>query len=122
MNYQEILEKMEEMNITKGIFSGDERHLYDAEYEDSLDFQKKDFVVEGLGRIVTVLEEGGSNDLQDGAYGCDWKIVRHFVDHDIYIKLEAFYSSYEGAEVDDEDVQFEQVIPRQKMITVYDSI
>ena len=122
MNYQEILAKMEEIGITKGIFSGDERHTEDVDYEESFEFRKKELEVEGLGRIVTVLEEGGYNDLQDGAYGCDWKIVRHFVDHDVYIQLEAFYSSYEGVEVEDDDVQYEQVIPREKTVIVYDSI
>ena len=69
---------------------------------------------------MTVLLQGGPDDLQDGSYGCDWKIVRHFVDHNVYIQLEAFYSSYEGVELD--EVEFEQVKPREKVITVYDVI
>jgi len=48
----------------------------------------------GLGGIKVVDEYGGEGQ------GDDYWTVYHFVDHDVYIRVEGWYSSYNGAEFD----------------------
>ncbi len=45
--------------------------------------------------------------------------VKHFVDHDVYIRTDGFYSSYNGT---DFDYGFgKEVKPKEKVITVYET-
>ena len=64
----------------------------------------------GLGKIVEVDSYGGSDQ------GTTWYSVKHFVDHDVYIQTDGYYSSYEGVEF--EDYGYE-VKPEQVMVTQY---
>jgi hypothetical protein len=66
----------------------------------------------GLGEITEVSRQGGEGK------GEDWHSVKYFVDHDVYIKTEAFYSSYHGC--DFEYGYGEEVRLREKTITVYE--
>lgn len=69
----------------------------------------------GIGKMVEVQQKGGSDQ------GSEWYSVRHFVDHDIYIKFNYYYSSYEGiAFEEDEYGSCQNVEPVEKMIIVYD--
>lgn len=119
MNYIEILQKMEELGITPEVFSGEERNIKNAEYKNASMFLKNELTIEGLGKIVTVHQVGGYHSLQDGAYGMEWEIVRHFVEHNVYINLGGYYSSYDGLELDDEGLT--EVFPKEKIIVVYES-
>lgn len=92
MTATEIIEKLKE-------FSGS-----DFAYE----FGNK----EGFGKAKIVHEEGDCEG--GGDYSC---VVRYFEEHDVYIQVTGFYSSYEGTEWDGE---FEQVFPKEKTITVYE--
>jgi len=74
----------------------------DKEYIDSL----------GLGKIVEVDQYGGEG------MGDEWYSVKHFVDHDIYIKTTGFYQSHSGVEF--YNGYGEEVFPKQKVITVYE--
>ena len=65
-----------------------------------------------LGKIECVSSYGGEDK------GSEFYNVQYFVDHDVYIKLEGYYSSYEG--VDYGGFDYEEVRPIQKTITVYE--
>lgn len=65
----------------------------------------------GLGKVVEVKQKGGEGE------GDEWYSVKHFVDHDVYIRTDGFYTSYEGTSF--EDGYGREVFPHQKTITVY---
>lgn len=65
----------------------------------------------GLGRVEEVNQYGGEGQ------GDTWYSVKYFKDHDVYIRIDGFYSSYNG-------VYFnygygKEVRPQEKTITVY---
>jgi hypothetical protein len=70
----------------------------------------------GLGNIREVYQQGGEG---KGDY---WKSVKHFVEHDVYIQVIGFYSSYNGVLFEDWESSCNQVIPKEKTITVYENI
>ena len=51
-----------------------------------------------------------------------WHSVKHFKDSDIYIKIIGFYSSYIGVDFGSWENDCIEVKPKEKIITVYDSI
>lgn len=65
----------------------------------------------GLGKIIEVSQRGGSDQ------GSEWYTIKYFVDHDVYIKTEGYYSSYEGTEFND-GFGYE-VKPVEVMTTIY---
>lgn len=81
-------------------------NLYNEEEYDKL----------GLGKIVEM--EDGSKGGSDR--GSDYRRVFHFVDHNVYLEISGFYSSYDGVDFsgDWEDCS-KEVRPYQEMITVY---
>lgn len=50
--------------------------------------------------------------------GETYYVVRYFRDHDVYLRADGVYTSYEGVEWGWEDVR--EVKPKQKTITVYE--
>lgn len=66
----------------------------------------------GLGRVVEVEQYGGED------CGSTWFSVKHFVDHDVYIRTDGYYQSYSGT--DFYDGHGEVVRPTQKTVTVYE--
>lgn len=69
----------------------------------------------GLGEIKEVVQKGGEGE------GSEWYVVYYFSDHDVYMKIEGYYSSYNGTDFDGgwEDCASE-VKPQTKTITVYE--
>jgi len=65
----------------------------------------------GLGKIVEIDQVGGES------MGDHWHSVKHFVDHDVYIKTIGTYSSYEGTSF--YNGYGKEVKPQEKTITVY---
>lgn len=65
----------------------------------------------GLGKIKEIEQKGGEDQ------GSEWHIVLYFVDHDVYIKVNGYYSSYDGVDFDDYG---KEVRPKEKTITVYE--
>ena len=96
MNYKEIIAKIEELEITKEDFADD----WDSERLDPI-----------FGKSTEVDSHGGEGS------GEEYWTVRYFEEHDVYVRLEGYYSSYEGTNFDDDD--YEHVYPHQKTITVY---
>ncbi len=99
MNYEEILDKLKEnhtiIDVAYGTFNS---------------------VGLGLGDCtLDVWKKGGLDE------GSDWRRVHHFVDHDVYIEVYGFYSSYDGVDFsDDWNEHVKQVVPKEVMITVYE--
>jgi hypothetical protein len=141
MDYKEILDKMTELGITKHVFASynEDLEYYDEEASETSGVIKEQFAawhnqyqkrfrsaylnenneitIEDLGRIKVVEQKGGYNDLQEGATGMDWYIVRHFVDHDVYIRLDGHYTSYEGLDI--RRAKYKQVKPTERVIVEY---
>ena len=69
----------------------------------------------GLGEIEEIEQEGGEGQ------GDHWHSVKYFKDHDVYVKVVGYYSSYEGANFDGWADCYE-VKPTEKTITVYESL
>jgi len=67
----------------------------------------------GLGEIEEVEQHGGEGE------GDSWYSVKYFKDHDVYIRISGYYQSYDGTTFD--QGYGEEVFPKQKMITVYES-
>ena len=74
------------------------------------DYDKEEL---GLGEIKEVAQRGGEGE------GEVWYSVKHFVDHDVYIKVDGWYSSYHGTDFDGWS-SCREVRPEQKVITVYE--
>lgn len=98
MNYEEIIEVLKEkfINVSDFAYSGGNETVY-----------------EGLGEVEEVVQKGGEGE------GSEWYSVKYFKDHDVYIKVEGYYSSYNGTDFDGwEDCS--EVKPQEKTITVYE--
>jgi len=54
--------------------------------------------------------------------GDTWYSVKYFPDHDVYINVSGYYSSYNGTDFNDWDDACSEVKPIEKTITVYESI
>jgi hypothetical protein len=97
----EILERLEKFFVEEdngGIYTFAQEDFY----RDELD----------LGLIEDVDSYGGKGQ------GERWWVIRHFVDHDVYIKTRGFYSSYNGI---DFDYGIGEVVkPVQKTITIFE--
>ena len=66
----------------------------------------------GLGRVEEIDQYGGEGQ------GSKWYSVKHFVDHDVYIKTKGYYQSYSGTEF--YDGYGHEVKPQTKTITVFE--
>lgn len=78
---------------------------------DDLGYGDVDWEELDLGKVDLVERYGG-----EGKGETYYKIY-HFVDHNVYIQINGYYSSYNGAEF--EDAPYE-VKPVEKTITVYE--
>lgn len=66
----------------------------------------------GLGEVEEVEQYGGES------MGETWYSVKYFKDHDVYIRIDGFYASYDGTSF--YDGYGYEVRPTQKTITVYE--
>jgi hypothetical protein len=60
--------------------------------------------------IYKQCEEGGDH----------WESVKYFPQHDVYIKIVGYYSSYNGVSFEDEWGCCSEVRPKKKTITIYE--
>ena len=114
MNFEEIVDRLKE--IAHEIISKDENALDDYDNCSYKDYYKYVFA-DGLfednefGTVAQVQKKGGTGQ------GDHWNIVKHFVDHNVYISLDGFYSSYEGK--DFSGYSLREVFPQEKTVIVY---
>lgn len=71
------------------------------------------YKIEDIGLCKQVHQQGGEGE------GDHWESVTYFPEHDVYIKVVGFYSSYNGTDFSGWSA-CQQVIPREKTITVYE--
>lgn len=101
MNYNEIIQKIKDSDVS----------IYELAY---MDYDSNNL---GLGPVSEVDQYGGEDK------GSTWYSVQHFTDHDVYIKVSGYYSSYEGTEFyGGFDECCSEVKPVQKTVTVFDKI
>ncbi len=93
LTFNQIVEKLNELNISIGDFA---RGNFGGGY-------KNNWTIDGLGPCKKVESYGGEGK------GEEWYAVWHFIEHDIYIRIDAYYTSYEG--VDFQDAEFLNVRP-----------
>lgn len=99
LTYEQIIEKLKSKGITSKNFA------YEDYDHDGLE----------LGEINEVKQKGGEDQ------GSEWYSVKHFVDHNIYIRIDGYYSSYDGTDFDNNlENCCKQVTPQKKKITVYE--
>lgn len=100
MTGEQILERLNEY------FDGEKYSVDKFAYDD---FDKEEL---NLGKVKEVEQYGGEDQ------GSDWYSIKHFVDHDVYIKTSGWYASHHGT--DFEEGIGEIVKPVQKTITVFE--
>lgn len=107
------------------VFGSDERGISDYAHGDfyevvgwstvkDLEQEDRKKVIEdaiGLGEIVEIEQYGGEGQ------GERWWTVKHFVDHDVYLKTSGHYSSYNGTDFYDWGKEVKPVI---KTVTVFE--
>ncbi len=98
MNYKEILDvlKTQFEDVEDFAFSGGQTH------------------VDGVGKMKEIAKYGGEGK------GEEWWRVRYFPEHDVYIKVDGWYSSYNGTDFEGWDDSCKEVRPKEKLITVYE--
>lgn len=73
----------------------------------------------GLGEVKVVDKYGGTD------MGSTWYKVQYFVEHDVYIRTDGWYSSYDGYFDDGDSTYFDDgygsvVKPVEKLVTFYE--
>ncbi len=76
------------------------------------EFAYGDFKSDGVGEWTEVSQKGGEGQ------GEEWYSVKYFKDHDVYIRTDGFYSSYDGTYFD--DGYGKEVKPTQRVVTFYE--
>ena len=110
LSYSEILEIIKEKCETVSNFAYGSLGEY-AKNNGKVDYNK--WNVEGLGLVTRVEEHGGEDQ------GTEWYVVYKFEDHDVYIKVSGYYTSYNGTDFDGGWACCSDVKPTEKTITVY---
>jgi len=82
---------------------------YESRKQRRLEYQK----TLPIGEVKTVDQHGGEGE------GEDWHIVYHFVNHDVYVRVDGWYQSYHGTEFDGWEACSE-VRPKERMVTFYE--
>lgn len=114
MNFEQIMKVLEEKieNVDEFAYGdfGDKK-FPKAKYGTP---EYKIITIPELGDIEEVDQYGGEGQ------GETWYSVKHFKDHDVYIKVSGYYASYDGVSFDGWEDCIE-VKPQQKTITVYEA-
>lgn len=107
MNYQEI------MSILREKVDGVSEFAF-------MDFGKStgrgSVFVEEIGECQEVDQYGGEGK------GEDWWSIKYFPDHDVYIKVNGFYTSYNGTDFYDGWDNCHEVKPKEKLVVVYQEV
>lgn len=79
--------------------------------------QEKEFMVSlGVGEWEKVAQHGGEGQ------GDEWYSIKYFKDHNVYLKCDGYYQSYNGTEFYDGWNDVYEVKPEQKTITVFEKL
>lgn len=73
-------------------------------------------ILDEIGECIEVDSHGGEGQ------GEDWHSVKFFPDHNVYLKVEGFYQSYNGTEFYNGWGDCFEVTPKEKVIIVYEKV
>lgn len=110
MNFQEIVAKLAEVGIGPEELATEDFEIKDS----SAKFgwrSTKPTLEEIFGPFRNVAKKGGEGQ------GEEWWTITYFEAHDVYIRVDAFYMSYDGT--DFSDSEFKQVRPVRVEVTEY---
>ncbi len=68
----------------------------------------------GLGKVEEVDSYGGED------CGSTYYSIKHFVDHDVYLRVDGWYQSHYGTDFGDWDDAVKEVKPKVKTVTVFE--
>jgi len=85
----------------------------DSDYESRKQRREEYLKTTKFGTVNVVDQHGGEGE------GEEWYIVYHFVDHDVYVRVDGWYQSYHGTEFDGWG-SCREVRPQQRMVTFYE--
>lgn len=107
MTGQEIIDRLKGAGLSVGNFAYDGLDYLD---DDGVD---DDTLVGDIGECKEVESYGGED------CGSTWFKVYYFPKHDVYLRVDGWYQSYNGVDFNGwEDVK--EVKPKEKVITVYE--
>lgn len=101
---QEVADKINELIEVEG------ESLYALALEDAHATENEE-ILNALGEWTVAEKVGGSGE------GDSWHTVLHFTEHDVYIKIDGYYTSYDGVEPYGRVKAVNQV---KKEVTVYE--
>lgn len=114
MNFKEIVETLKSCKTYRGLTVHGPNDIYHY-------FLDKD-EISGLGKIKVVYSEGsaseGSYSENDDYSGAVIRVV-HFIDHNVYVKFDGRYASYEGLDFPGGWDNLQEVFPQEETIIVY---
>lgn len=151
MNYQEIIEKLKEIypNGVEGfayeeqpydfenypeareaqIVRNEFRNLHcknsiweENKIEEYKNLPDEYIIIKKLSREKAGLDWEEVEQYGGEGQGDTWYSVKYFSKHDIYIKVDGYYQSYNGTEFYNGWNSCSQVFPKQKTITVYEQL
>ncbi|MAX51479.1 MAG: hypothetical protein CMH22_05825 [Methylophaga sp.] len=116
MTGQEIIKRLKDSGIYPSVLAYQEWTEADIEIPNDIEgweaIEKYVLNKLNLGEIKEVNSKG------DREGGGDYSMkVFHFVDHNAYVKITGFYSSYSGT---DWDEGYQVVTPKEKVVTVFE--
>ena len=121
--YSEIIEVLKSNFKTIHYFLDEYRDEYDDYNDDSEETAEKVSNVDKHKQVKTILGNWKEIHISGGSdRGSDWVSVFHFENHDVYLKVSGYYSSYEGVEFDDtswETNEIKEVRPFEIIQTIY---
>lgn len=79
-------------------------------------YDEVDYEELGLGEVEEVDQTGGMDK------GSNWSSTKYFKNHDIYIKVRGFYSSYDGTEFDSWISSVFEVYPKTTTKIIFEKI
>lgn len=114
MEFKEILKFLEKEGISENDFAYNE--FGTAFMNEKGDYEEDCRVLPGLGKIKEVAQKGGEGE------GDEWYSVKHFIDLNLYIRINGWYSSYNGTDFNSYSDCCELVTPVERMVTIYKTI
>lgn len=112
MNFQEINAILKK-HYSEKQQSNEDDDDYDSNVAEFA-YTDDDQEIPGIGKMTEIAQKGGEGE------GEEWYSVKYFPEHDVYIRIEGSYASYDGTNFYDWDSAVKEVRPREKTITVYE--
>ena len=127
MNYEQIMELVKEIcgdvsnfayegldyNIPEDFEPLPKKYNWEQRQQRIRNFER----TQPLGECIQVQQHGGGGEGE----GENWWVVYHFVEHDVYVRVDGWYQSYEGTDFYEGWDCCKEVRPKEKVITVYEN-